>query len=80
MFLCHFPGGAPSGIIAACSDTRLRAGISEPAISTRAPAECRETPVFDEQDQWLVSCGQRFCETASGHHAYRAWRRPAYYD
>ena len=51
MFLCHFPGGAPSGIIAACTDTRLRAAKSGPAIANPALAACREVPVFDEHDQ-----------------------------
>jgi hypothetical protein len=45
-----------------------------------APAECREAPIFDEQDQWLASCGQRFGESASVHHAYKAWQCRAYYD
>jgi hypothetical protein len=79
MFLCHFPGGARCGIIAACGDTRLRARDSGPALLNSAEYWL-EAPVFDEQDQWLASYWQRFCETASGHHAYKAWRWLAYYD
>jgi hypothetical protein len=80
MFLCHFPGGVPSGIIAAYGDTRLRTGISAPAIANPALAACRGVPVFNEQDQWFASCRQGFGDTTSVHHAYQAWRRPAYYD
>jgi hypothetical protein len=94
MFLCHFPGGALSGMIASCTDARLRTGNLGPAISDPAEhwlqttgvlanakaAECREAPVFDEHDQWLASRPRRFSEIAPWHHARRAWRRHAYYD
>jgi hypothetical protein len=54
--------------------------MSGPAIANPTLAEYREVPVFDEQDQWLASCRQRLGEPASGHHACKAWQRPAYYD
>jgi hypothetical protein len=79
MFLCHFPDGARSGIIAACTDARLRAGHSGLAMSNSAE-HWLEAPVFDEHDQWLASCWRRFGEIASAHHASKAWRRPAYYE
>jgi hypothetical protein len=43
-------------------------------------AERRETPVFDEHDQWLASCRRRFSETAPAHYARKAWQCRAYYD
>jgi hypothetical protein len=79
MFLCHFPGGARSGIIAACTDARLRAGHSGLAMSNSAE-HWLGAPVFDEHDQWLASRRQRFGETAVAYHAPEAWRRPAYYE
>jgi hypothetical protein len=68
IFLCHFPGGARSGIIAPRTDARLPPEISGGRVQTRwntgvlansKAAECREAPVFDERDQWLASCRRR---------------------
>jgi hypothetical protein len=79
MFLCHFPGGACSGIIAACTDARLRTGYPGPAISNSAE-HWFEASVFDEHDQWLASRRRRLGEAGSWHHAPKAWQQLAYYD
>jgi hypothetical protein len=96
MFLCHFPGGARSGIIAPMrgSGPEISDGEFKPGgtlasehwfpntsfLANSKAAECREVPVFNEHDQWLASCRRRFSETAPAHHARKAWRCRAYYD
>jgi hypothetical protein len=91
MFLCHFPAGARSGIIAPMrgSEPEISDGEFKPG-RTRLPntgflanskaAKCREASVFDEHNQWLASWRRRFIETAPAHHSYKAWRCRAYYD